>query len=392
MAAREVSTSCHSTEVGRRHAPDVLTRASTQTARPCGSILGSEPLVAALLVTRKHVEPTNMTKIIHLRYCRVVSENDSFCVKFNGGEYKLSFKGKEYTEGKGFTITRIDAPLIDTDFLLWLSVYLGEDTVAPFQDVDTRFVWQRGDFPIRKQELTKFLIAAEKVKRRKWPKWKQDLFESAVLYYSSAIRSGINSMPINLGLFALSLECLGNVRYGKRDKHWTFGDRQFMAYLSARLAKPKKDITKKPKIKEFEKRLRRDIDLLNHIRNAFYGHSLLHLKEDRQRLLTQLRQWQVRSGRTKKFAELSFNISRLKNDVVRESFGLYKLGLRLNRLFLFLSLGISAKVPFASHDFHILGDLRNNEESEFRGMKSSFSFSVLPKDATGSNPKSPVSN
>ncbi len=347
---------------------------------------------AARAASYRPISPTNMIKIIHLRYCRVVPEDESFCVNFNGGEYKLSFKGKEYAEGKGLTISRIDAPVIDTDFLLWLSVYLGEDTVAPFQEVDTRFAWQRGGFSIRKPELSKFLIAAEKVKRRKWPKWKQDLFESAVLYYSSAIRSGINSMPINLGLFALSLECLGNVRYGKRDKHWTFGDRQFMTYLSARLAKPKKDITKKPKIKEFEKRLRLDIDLLNHIRNAFYGHSLLHLKEDRQKLLIQLRQWQVRSGRSKKFAELSFNIGRLKNDVVRESFGLYKLGLRLNRLFLFLSLGISAKVPFASHDFHILGDLRNNEESEFRGVKSSFSFSVHQKSSTGSNPKAPVSN
>lgn len=333
-----------------------------------------------------------MTKTVHLRYCRVVPEDDSFCVNFAGGEYNLSFNGEGYTAGKGFTISRIDSQLIDSDFLLWLSVYFGEDTLDPFQEVDTRFVWQRGNLTVKKQELSKFLSVAEKVRQRKWPKWKQNLFESALLYYSAAIRFGINSMPINLGLFALSMECLGNVRYGKRDKHWTFGDRQFMAYLTARLAKPKKDKTKKPQIKEFEKRLKSDIDLLNHLRNAFYGHSLLHLKEDQQRLLTNLRQWSVRSGHTKNFAEQSFKIDRLKNDVVRESFGLYKLGLRLNRLFLFLAVGISAKVPFASHDFHILGDLRNNEESEFRGAKSSFSFSIQPKGSTGSDTRTTVSD
>jgi len=323
-----------------------------------------------------------MIKTVHLRYCRVVPEDESFCVNFAGGEYNLSFKGEDFTTGKGFTISRIDSPLIDTDFLLWLSVYLGEDTIAPFQEVDTRFVWQRGDFAVKRQELSKFFSVAERVKQRKWPKWKQNLFENALLYFSAAIRSGINSMPINLGLFALSMECLGNVRYGKRDKHWTFGDRQFMAYLTVRLAKLKTDEMKKPQIKEFEKRLRLDIDLLNHLRNAFYGHSLLHLKEDQQKLLTHLRQWSVRSGHSKKFAAQTFKIARLKNDVVRESFGLYKLGLRLNRLFLFLAVGLSAKVPFASHDFHILGDLRDNEESEFRGVKSSFRFSVRPKSPT----------
>jgi hypothetical protein len=51
---------------------------------------------------------------------------------------------------------------------------------------------------------------------------------------------------------------------------------------------------------------------------------------------------------------------------------LYKLGLRLNRLFLFLALGFSRSIPFATHDWRMLGDHRDGEESEHRGIKTTY--------------------
>jgi hypothetical protein len=41
--------------------------------------------------------------------------------------------------------------------------------------------------------------------------------------------------------------------------------------------------------------------------------------------------------------------------------------------------GFSRNVPFATHDFQILADHRNEEESEFRGVRWRFSFSQVPE-------------
>jgi hypothetical protein len=311
-------------------------------------------------------------KVCHLRYCRLSCEEESISVNFLGTEYQLKLIDSRFPPQKGLVVQRNDGDFIATDFLLWLSIYVGEDFLDPLQELDTRFVSQRGDFPLDTQHLRKFLATAGRALGRTWPLWKRDLFESSLLYYTAAVRSGVNLMPVNLGLFALSLECLGNVRYGKRAKHFTFGERQFLALLTAKLAKAKQDPTNKPAIKAFEKRLKSDIDLLNYMRNAFYGHSLLHLPQDRKRLVDELRSWMVRHGYPKSFASSSFKSSRLKEDIVRESFGLFKLGLRLNRLFIFLAIGLSSRVPFATHDFRISGDLRSGEESEFRGLRTKF--------------------
>jgi hypothetical protein len=84
-------------------------------------------------------------------------------------------------------------------------------------------------------------------------------------------------------------------------------------------------------------------------------------------------------GYSRKFANVSFKSDSLKNGIVHQAFALYKLGLRLNRLFLFFTLGFSRNGPFATHDFQIVADQWNDEESEFRGMRWRFSFSQVPQ-------------
>jgi len=318
-------------------------------------------------------------KVVHLRYCRVVAADETMAVRFEGVEYTLSFVDARFVPQKGFTVGRASEGFISPDFLLWFSLYIGEDAIDPFQEVDTRFVSERGDFRFDQKSLQQFLAAAERAKHRRWPRWKRELFDNAVIYFSAAIRSGVKMMPLNLGFFALSLECLGNVRYGKRDKHFTFGDQHFLGALTARLAKPKADPSKKAGVRTFEKRLKADVQLLMNLRNAFYGHSQLHLRKDRNRVVTELRKWAIRYGYSKKFANALFKSGELKKGIVHKAFALYKLGLRLNRLFLFFALGFSRKVPFATHDFQILADQRNDEESEFRGMRWKFSFGQVPQ-------------
>jgi hypothetical protein len=94
------------------------------------------------------------------------------------------------------------------------------------------------------------------------------------------------------------------------------------------------------------------------------------------------------NGHSKTFAAISFRSTRLREDVVHESFGLYKLGLRLNRLFIFLALGFSNAIPFATHDWSLLGDHRDGEEAEHRGLKMRASFSTAPAERGPSIPAS----
>jgi len=313
---------------------------------------------------------TLSTKVIHLRYCRIEAFEEPIVVTHDQTTYELRFSDPDYRKGTGLTIRRTDGNAPSTEILLWLSIFVGEDMLDPFQEVDTRFVCHRGVFRLQKSELEMFLLAAERARKRRWPQWRRELFDDALTHFTASVRLGINLMPLNLGLFAVSLECLGNVRYGKRDKHYTFGDRHFLRYLTARLVRLKRDPNKKVRARALERRIGKDIDLLNHLRNLFYGHSLLHLQKDRVRCEELLRDWYVRYGADRPFADLSFRRNRLRDDIQREAFGLYKLGLRLNRLFIFLALGFSRAIPFASHDWLLLGDQKDDEETEFRGVKT----------------------
>jgi hypothetical protein len=320
--------------------------------------------------------------VVHLRYCRLLTSVDTFALEFGTEKYLLRFRDAQFPDQKGYIVERIGDGPVGVDFLLWLSVYIGEDALDPFQEIDTRFVWHRGDFYLDKSDMQRFMAAAYKATTRKSPNWKRELFSNATLYFSAAIRSGVNMMPLNLGMFALSMECLGNARYGNSSKYSTFGERPFARMLSVRLAPLKQDPARKVDIRAFEKRLNLDIDLMHMLRNAFYGHSLLHRKPDRRKLLDALINWSMRNGHNVKFARVSFQSRRLRDDIIRESFGLYKLGLRLNRLFLFLALGFSRSIPFATHDWQILGDHRDGEESEYRGIKMSFSSSSTKSSDT----------
>ena len=245
----------------------------------------------------------------------------------------------------------------------------GEDFLSPFQEVDTRFNHTRGDFSFNAEMFDVFIRACERLPRKSSPKWKSELLERAITYYTIGVRSGIDMMPMNFGFFGMCLECLGNVAYGKRDKHYTLGDKQFLSILRARLVKSKQNPATKDKARALEKSVIHDIELTNKLRNMYYGHSLLHLTKDRRELRDILRKWYRKSGHSTKFAELTFKLERIDDDVTREAWGLYKVGLRICQLFIFMVLGIPKSIPVATHDFSTIGDLFTGEEHEFRGIK-----------------------
>lgn len=182
-------------------------------------------------------------------------------------------------------------------------------------------------------------------------------------------------MPMNLGFYGMCLECLGNVVHGRRDKYHTLGEKRFLSLLHKRLARYKRGERTRIQAKLFQKLVVQDVELLHELRNAYYGHSLLHLPKDRKRLAGALRRWYGRHSKSKRFPQRSFRIETLEVGVRNAGPALYKLGLRLCRIFLWMMLGFSKPPPFASHDFSVLGDLRSGEKLKFSQRPRASRFS-----------------
>jgi hypothetical protein len=310
-------------------------------------------------------------KLVHLRYTKL-SNTDDINFAWDGDVFTLVFRHPSFDDGKAYLIKGPENKAIPTNLLLWLSVYVGEDAVDPHSEKDTRFNHERGSFEIAAGRLATVLSAAKRMEGRRWPKWRVELARNAIIYYSVAVRSGFSMMPLNIGFFGLSLECLGNVRHGKRDKHYTLGDRYFKQYITSRLARNKKNPAKRDQVKKFEKAFNADIELINQLRNDFYGHSLLHLVKDRKALVSTLRDWAVRNGHSEQFAAKSFDTKRLRDQVVTHGHALYKVGLRVSRIFIFLALGIHKNIPFAEYDFRSIGDMSRPISGEYKGIRFEF--------------------
>lgn len=316
-----------------------------------------------------HLKPNE--KLSHFKYCEIVYPEDKRIeFEFKGNEYLLDFSDSRVGENAGYLVQRNTNEPIDSALLLWLSLYFGEDALDPEAEEDNRFTHTRGDFVLKTDQFHKFIQKVEKFPLKSHAKWKQDLVENALSYYSCALRSSVNLMPLNIGFFAMVLECLGNAYYGKRDKYFTLGDKHFKNIIKTRLKMYKKSTNFKQSTRDFEKYIDKEIEVIHLIRNAFYGHSLLHLKKDRDELVAVLREWYCRNGHSKKFANISFHPRRIDDDIQREAFGLYKVGLKLSRLLFFYFIGYSRHVPFATHDFSTIGKSRENYVVKLKPRKA----------------------
>lgn len=299
------------------------------------------------------------TQNVHLKYSTIISPVQKATFRWKGKDYEIIFGGQRSAESIMFKIVQMDKrSSIDTSLLTWLSLYFGEDAIAPNQVSDTRFNFNRGHFDFDPIGFTHYIGMAEKLPYKSYPIWRRELLNLALSYYMAAIRTGVNLMPVTIGLFATSVETIANVYYGKRDRYFTLGDNWFNKIIQSRLKRYKQSPNYLKKARYYEKYLKSEFELLKLMRNYVYGHSLTHLRDEKQKLVESLREWFIRHGASKKISTLSFMNSRLHKDLVREAFPLFKLGLRLNRLLLFYYLGFTSSIPFASHDFSLTGDLK----------------------------------
>lgn len=113
---------------------------------------------------------------MHFKHCRVVCSETDLLISFKGQKYSLLLASKNFDTGKGAVVTNLSSRFVDSDVLLWLSVYFGEDFVDPDQSVDTRYSNNRGDFNLDVKNLKVFLKAAEKMPSKSYPLWKKKTF------------------------------------------------------------------------------------------------------------------------------------------------------------------------------------------------------------------------
>jgi len=292
------------------------------------------------------------------RYTRVVVAEPAYELIFAGKHYSLRFEAEDFNRGDGVVIVRADGVGKDIDFrfLRWLEVYLGEDLTSPEQLPDTRFIATRGNLHLDGDRIQKFFRRCQRYPSKFAPLWKQQLLDHAMTYYSMGLSAGFRFMPVTLGLFGLSLECIGNLHYGRRKEYFKLGDKRFLALLNARLARYKRIDRHREPVRRFDKIVRRDVDLLHLLRNAYYGHSTTHLTRDRRQLVQALRGWWRQGGMPTKHAELLFSPKNLDEGLVSEAPALFKVGVRTCRLFFSMLLGFSRPPAYATHDFRLLGN------------------------------------
>lgn len=313
--------------------------------------------------------------VVHFKHSRVNCLGLSFDICFQGRNYALVFSSEKFDAGKGVVVSNLSGQFVEPDLLLWLSVYFGEDFVEPSQKADTRYSNNRGVFNLDVKNLKVFLRAAEKAPGKSYPLWKKRLFDSAIIYYSVALRSGVDMMPLTMGFFGMSMECVGNLIYGKSDNYHTLGKFRFNGLINTRFKRYKKISKHASDIKSWQKVINGDTALIHTLRNAFYGHSLLHLSKDRKDVVCALREWLSRAGYSKKVAEQCFSSKTLEGAIQIHAAPLYKVGLRSSRLLIFMLLGFTTSIPFAEYDYWAMTPIKYDEPMRFNGVV------VTPKSA-----------
>jgi hypothetical protein len=305
--------------------------------------------------------------VVHVKHCVLLSSEDTIQISFKNKEYILRFSSAAFQPGRGVVVDSLPIGSHDTDLLLWLSVYFGEDFIEPFPQIDTRNSSNRGDLHVDSEALRGFLRAAERMPPKR-QKWKAQLIENAIQYFSVALRSGVAYMPLTVGFFGMTAECIGNTRQKAPLKYYTLGDNRVNNLINDRLARGKKSSRLKERTKSFAKEMNGDFELVHLLRNTYYGHSLTHQKDERAKLLKALRSTYIRAGASPQLAHLTYLDSRLDDSIQLTASFIYKVGLRYARSLLFMLLGISRSIPIATYDYKLFGPPRYGEPRQYRGI------------------------
>src|SRR5438552_53072 len=178
------------------------------------------------------------TRPIHLRYCSILPAEPVISLKWRGSNYELDFSATNRPERVSFMLNcPSECHSNEGQLVRWLSIFFGEDISNPRQIEDSRFCFVRGRMHVDGESLRRFLNRAERVPFKSYPKWRKELLDHSLNYYIAAVGAGLNLMPVTLGLFAVSIEGLGNAYRGDRKNYRTLGQKPCSEIISSRLGR-----------------------------------------------------------------------------------------------------------------------------------------------------------
>ena len=299
------------------------------------------------------------SQVIQFKFCYVGAKPYNTQFSWCGVRYKLMLPYCNYERNTEILLS--PSPDFSTSegtrLLSWLSLYFGEDCFQHSTLTDARFCFNRGLFILDEENLQRYLDRVARLPYKSHALWRQRLFEKSVNYAVGAIRSGVTNMPVSMGLHAVSIEILANAYFGERTKYMTLGSSPFNRLLKEKLKSAKRGEKNRAAAKKFEKDVKADMVLLTDLRNATYGHEMLHVPDKAKKLQSELQKWCRRNGASAKTTSRVYNVSNMERTLVRDWPALYKLSLRQSRIFFFLYIGMIRSMPYATYDFSIVGDL-----------------------------------
>lgn len=285
------------------------------------------------------------------RYSTVKSDMAELPVAWMGGSFLIRFHELNvddriiYDPSKplvGWRGIEVSSSTGEPPFELmnYLSVYFGEDIfpIRPHRSLENPD--QRGIFEVNAKTLKGYLLCAEEwSKFNASDKWKLECMHTAIGYFCSAISMGLEHTPTTPGIFAIAIEVIANA--------WSFSPQSYRKY---RAKHGPENMFKSALEGRLQVSALADLALLYSLRNKAGSHFSLHIEQERDALVDELRLWMIRRGCSKDLAESSFVSSRLLDDLQRSGHTLYNTALTSARLAFFICIGAQNLFSVADRD------------------------------------------
>ncbi|AUZ44957.1 hypothetical protein [Pseudomonas orientalis] len=289
----------------------------------------------------------------HFNMCKVVL-GDSWVFKFSyrNIEYYLDFSDVRVKKNHGYLVCRIDGEAVEYDLLMWLTLYFGESATDPYAVTNSTCSFVRGDLYFKYEDFIKYIKKVEVRPLKSNSKWKNNYIHKALANYCLGVQMADLYMPYTIGLFALSIECLANAALDVRGKYSTLGNKGYKKIINKAFKYKNNDPERRAIIKANIKFIDQEIDVISHVRNAFYGHGLIYDVEHRRKLSLCLSEWMVKHGFERKRGKRKwFRDELLERSLEVSKFSMFKLAQNVSRLLFGYYLGVSDKMPFTEYDF-----------------------------------------
>ncbi|HBK4691823.1 TPA: hypothetical protein LLS49_004967, partial [Serratia marcescens] len=276
---------------------------------------------------------------------------------FKGRVYLIDFNDDRVEKGYGYCVKSIDGNHVEWILLQWLTLYFGESADDPYAVRNNTYFLERGYQVFDKKVFLKFMVKVSKFPFSSYPEWRNELLRKSLAMYCVGVRLSVDYMPITVGCFALSIEGLSNAYLNDRHKYKMLGSKPYKKLINKRLMRLKRSKKNGEEARRFSKYIEQEIDVITEIRNAYYGHTLMHSTKERNKLISVMDTWAVKHGWDRKNSKRKAYRSSMaeKNLGGVHSGPICKLSMNTNRLLFFFYFNLIRDLPFTEHDFTLFG-------------------------------------